>query len=93
VKARLLAKGFRQSKGKDYPEIWAPVSKHCSLRAVLAVVDSKDWILYQVDVKRASLHANQEEELYVRLLYDIQGGGGVFRMSKAIYSQKQASRA
>jgi hypothetical protein len=76
LKARLVAKGFRHSKGKDYNEIWAPVSKHCSLRAVLAVIASKDWILHQVDVKTAFLHANLEEEMYVRLPYDLQGGGG-----------------
>jgi hypothetical protein len=91
LKARLVAKGFRQSKGKDYHEIWAPVSKHCSLRAVLAVAASKD--LHQVDVKTAFLHANLEEELYVRLPYNLPGGGGVLRLHKAIYGLKQASRA
>jgi hypothetical protein len=34
LKSRLVAKGFRPSKGKDYHEIWVPGSKHCSLRAV-----------------------------------------------------------
>jgi hypothetical protein len=93
LKVRLVAKGCRQSKGKDYHEIWAPVSKHCSLRAVLTFAASKDWILHQVDVKTAFLHANLEEELFVRLPYDLQGGGGVFRLRKAIHGLKQASRA
>ncbi|GAX76780.1 hypothetical protein CEUSTIGMA_g4226.t1 [Chlamydomonas eustigma] len=93
LKARLVAKGFRQSKGKDYTEIWAPVSKHSSLRAVLAVAAAKDWILHQVDVKTAFLHANLDEELYVRVPADLQGGGGTFRLRKAIYGLKEASRA
>jgi transposase InsO family protein len=93
LKARLVAKGFRQSKGKDYTEVWAPVSKHSSLRAVLAVAAAKDWILHQVDVKTAFLHANLDEELYVRVPADLPGGGGTFRLRKAIYGLKQASRA
>ncbi|GAX85507.1 hypothetical protein CEUSTIGMA_g12923.t1 [Chlamydomonas eustigma] len=93
LKAGLVAKGFRQSKGKDYTEIWAPVSKHSSLRAVLAVAAGKDWILHQVDVKTAFLHANLDEELYARVPADLPGGGGTFRLRKAIYGLKQASRA
>ncbi|GAX72944.1 hypothetical protein CEUSTIGMA_g399.t1 [Chlamydomonas eustigma] len=93
LKARLVAKGLRQSKGKDYTEIWAAVSKHSSLRAVLAVAAAKDWILHQVDVKTAFLHANLDEELYVRVPADLLGGGGTFRLRKAIFGLKQASRA
>ncbi|GAX72797.1 hypothetical protein CEUSTIGMA_g252.t1 [Chlamydomonas eustigma] len=70
-----------------------PVSKHSSLRAVLAVAAAKDWILHQVDVKTAFLHANLDEELYVRVPADLPGGGGTLRLRKAIYGPKQASRA
>ncbi|KAE8731151.1 hypothetical protein F3Y22_tig00002840pilonHSYRG00482 [Hibiscus syriacus] len=39
-KAHLVAKGFSQQKGVDYDEIFSPVVRHTSIRAVLALVAS-----------------------------------------------------
>ncbi|KAL0303205.1 UNVERIFIED_CONTAM: Retrovirus-related Pol polyprotein from transposon TNT 1-94 [Sesamum radiatum] len=41
-KARLVAKGYSQQKGIDYDEIFSPVVRHTSIRAVLALVASWD---------------------------------------------------
>ena len=50
-KARLVAKGFRQKEGVDFDEVFAPVSKYSSLRALMAVAAVKD--IHQLDVKTA----------------------------------------
>ena len=60
-KALLVAKGYSQQKGVDYDEIFSPVDRHTSIRAVLALVASTYMILEKMDVKTAFLHGNLEE--------------------------------
>jgi hypothetical protein len=64
-KARLVVKGFSQIQGIDYNDVFSPVVKHSSIRALLGIVAMHDLELEQIDVKTAFLHGDLEEEIYM----------------------------
>ncbi|GKF40134.1 retrovirus-related pol polyprotein from transposon TNT 1-94 [Tanacetum coccineum] len=78
-KARLVAKGYRQEKGIDFEESFAPVARIEAIRIFIANDATKNMIIYQMDVKTAFLNGDLQEEVY--------------RLKKALYGLKQAPRA
>ena len=52
-KCRLVAKGFKQRAGIDYEETFAPVARHATMRALLALAAVEDLEVEQIDVKTA----------------------------------------
>lgn len=92
-KARLVAKGFSQRHGIDYDEVFAPVARHATLRALLAVAAERDLEIEQVDVKTAFLNGRLEEDIYMEAPSGYDFGGKVMRLHRALYGLKQAARA
>uniref|UniRef100_A0A6U2FMK2 Uncharacterized protein n=1 Tax=Chlamydomonas euryale TaxID=1486919 RepID=A0A6U2FMK2_9CHLO len=94
LKARLCAKGFRQVAGVDYDELYAPVTKHETLRTFLAFAAANDLELQQLDVTSAFLNGDLDKELWTTVPpgYEHVYPGKALRLRKAIYGLKQAPK-
>ena len=94
-KVRLVAKGYNQEEGIDYDETYAPVVRLEAIRMLLSFASYKNFKLYQKDVKSTFLNGFFEEEVYVEQPPGFESfdfPNHVFKLSKALYSLKQAPR-
>ncbi|CAI7920402.1 unnamed protein product [Closterium sp. NIES-53] len=64
-KARWVIRGFDQEHGRDFTETFAPVSRHTSLRIILAIATMKKKKLRQIDVANAFLYAPVDAKIFV----------------------------
>ncbi|WVZ91404.1 hypothetical protein U9M48_037581 [Paspalum notatum var. saurae] len=95
-KARLVAKGYVQHAGVDFEEVFAPVARLDSVRALAAVAAHEGWQLHHLDVKSAFLNGDLAEEVYVSQPPGFVVAGkerAVLRLHKALYGLRQAPRA
>jgi hypothetical protein len=60
-----VAKGYKQRKGIDYGEVFAPVARLETIRLMISLAAQYRWKIYQLDVKSAFLNGFLEEEIYV----------------------------
>ncbi|KAG8472744.1 hypothetical protein CXB51_034629 [Gossypium anomalum] len=94
-KARLLAKGYSQVLGVDFTDVFSPVVKHSSIRALLGIVAMHDLELEQLDVKTAFLHGELEEDIYMQQPEGFtvsEKEDYVCLLKKSLYGLKQSPR-
>lgn len=64
-KARIVAKGYAQTYGKDFHETYAPVARISSVRTTLAIAIQKGMHIQQLDVTTAYLNGKLTETVYM----------------------------
>jgi hypothetical protein len=95
-KAHWVLRGFTQRPGVDYDETFSPVVKFATVRAVLSLVLSRDWVIHQLDVKNAFLHGTLTETVYCSQpigFVDADRPDLVCRLNRSLYGLKQAPQA
>jgi len=96
-KPRLVAKGYSQQEGIDSKETYAPIAHLEAICILLSFVAYSNMKLYQIDVKKNTfLNGLIQEEVYVKQPPWFESETfpqHVFKLNKALYGLKKASRA
>ncbi|GJX38926.1 calcineurin B-like protein 4 [Tanacetum coccineum] len=94
-KARLVIKGFRQREGLDYFDTYSLVTRITSIRMILAIAALRNLEVYQIDVKKAFLNGDLEEEIYMNQPEGFMAPGlesKVCRLVKSLYDLRKAPK-
>ncbi|GKB51067.1 retrovirus-related pol polyprotein from transposon TNT 1-94 [Tanacetum coccineum] len=95
-KAILVTQGFRKKKGINFEESFTPVARIEAIRIFVANAANKNMMIFQMDVKTAFLNGELKKEVYVSQpegFVDQENPSHVYKLKKALYCLKQASRA
>lgn len=95
-KVRLVAKGFNQTQGIDYFETFSLVVQLSTIRMVLTFALTSHWTIRQLDIQKAFLNEDLQEQVYMHQPPDFINAQNLFYvcyLHKAIYGLKQAPKA
>lgn len=65
TEARLVAQGLSQMEGVDFVKTYSPILKFPTIYIILALDDSKDWCIRQLDVDNGFLNRNLKKAIYM----------------------------
>jgi hypothetical protein len=88
--------GFTQRPVVDYDKTFSSVVKSATIRTVLAIAVSHDWLVQQLDVKNTFLHDTLSKTVFCSQrtrCADPAHPDLVCRLHKSLYGLKQAPRA
>ena len=92
-KARLVARGFSQVHTVDFLEIYAPTPAASSVKLLVAIAAKNDWELRQLDVKQASIPADLDFNVFMKLPDGCgDKSGKIVKLNKSVCGVKQAGR-
>nr|GEW68070.1 zinc finger, CCHC-type [Tanacetum cinerariifolium] len=94
-KARLVIQGFNQKSGIDYFDNYAHMARISTIRLLIAMALIHNLIIHQMDVKKAFLNGDLEEEVYMKQpLGCIMPGNEnkVCKLIKSLYGLKQSPK-
>ena len=94
LKARFVARGFKQRIGRNVKSIFAPTASLTTLRLLLTLSVINKWKINSFDVTGAFVHSPIDETIYVdppiELFPNLKGK--VLKLNKVLYGTLQASR-
>ena len=94
-KARLVVQGFLQEYGVDYDETFCPVVRFESVRTVIALAAKHDLKLHQLDITRALLNGELNEDIYMKEpeRFEVKGKEHlVYKLNRSLYGLKKSPR-
>ena len=94
-KARYCVRGDMQKEGIDYFETYAPVVQWSTVRLLLTMILSKNWVTKQVDYTNAFAQATLNEQVYIdspRGFTRKDKANKVLHLIKSLYGLKQAPK-
>lgn len=88
-----VAKGFRQRLGVDFYKNFSPMALLSSLRLLLALAKSNNWLIHSFDVLVAYLHSPINKTVYVEPPVHVRPklSRKVMLLKKSLYGTKQAA--
>ncbi|CAI7798109.1 unnamed protein product [Closterium sp. NIES-53] len=90
-KARWVVRGYDQRHGIEFDQTFAPVSRHTSVRILLAIASARHLPLRQIDVKNAFLYALVDPVIYVAKPHTYgEGDSRVCQLRKSLRDQAGA---
>lgn len=90
-----MAQGYSKEEGIDYEETYVHVVQLEAIKLLLAYASSKNFKLYQIDIKNAFLKGYINKEVYVSQplgFENFEYPDHLFKLKQALYGLKQALR-
>lgn len=94
-KTQLVGKRYIQIEGVDFTEIYSLLSKHITLRLVVALRAANGWSRMPLDIKTAFQIAPLNFDVYIQQSCDYvqaKKESHVYLLTNALYGLKQAAR-